>query len=67
MRHVERREEGTLQNNIKRKFKGKTVEDMLRKLEEELAEMRIRVWRKKAQERSEWATIMGQALVIQVL
>ena len=66
LRHLKRREEGTLLNktcrgNIGgRRSRANTEED----IEDYLREMGIRVWSRKTQGRSEWATLVRQALAL---
>ena len=61
---------GTLVNKIYRgniggrRSKGKNEKVGLENLEEAFREWRKSVWRRKAQDRNEWATIARQALVL---
>ncbi|PSN56929.1 hypothetical protein C0J52_07412 [Blattella germanica] len=44
---------------------GRPRKRWLEDIEEDIREMGIRTWRRRAQDRGEWATIVRQALVLQ--
>ncbi|PSN29925.1 hypothetical protein C0J52_27676 [Blattella germanica] len=44
---------------------GRSRKRCLEDIEEDIREMGIRTWRRRAQDRGEWATIVRQALVLQ--
>ncbi|PSN43995.1 hypothetical protein C0J52_16482 [Blattella germanica] len=69
--HIERSDERSLLSKLYkghpggRRCIGRPRKIWLEDIEEDIREMGIRTWRRRAQDRGEWATIVRQALVLQ--
>lgn len=69
--HIERSDERSLLSKLYkghpggRRCIGRPRKRWLEDIEEDIREMGIRTWRRRAQDRGEWATIVRQALVLQ--
>ncbi|KAJ4433364.1 hypothetical protein ANN_15623 [Periplaneta americana] len=71
--HVERREENSLLHRIYRgnpggrRCTGRPRKAWMKDVEEDMKELGIRTWRRRARDRNDWASLVRQALVLQGL